>query len=78
VAIDTRNKRSSAIHVSLPWRGQEPAPDGALSQADRQHTGLHYAGIAAGGAAAVVTGRVMGWPGEDTFNGPFVYHDIER
>ena len=48
--MDTRDKRSSAIHVSLPWRGFFPVPDGALSQADRQHVCLMYRGIAAGAA----------------------------
>ena len=52
MAIDSRNKRSSAINVGSPWRGMLPAPDGTLNQADRQHVGLHYSGILAGGAAA--------------------------
>lgn len=47
MAVDTRNKRSSAIQVSLPWRSMLPAPDGAIDQADRQHTALLYAGILA-------------------------------
>jgi hypothetical protein len=66
------------MHVSLPWRGQEPSPDGTLSQADRQHTALHYSGISASGAAAPAGPIVMGWPGQANSNGPFVYHDIER
>jgi len=50
MAIDTPNRRSSAINVASPWRGMLPLPDGAIGQADRQHVGLHYAGILASGA----------------------------
>jgi hypothetical protein len=55
--VDTRDKRSSAIMVGLPFRGQLPAPDaGAEDQGDRQHVALMYRGILAsappvGGAA---------------------------
>jgi hypothetical protein len=51
--IDTRHKRSSAIHVGLPWRGMLPVPDGAIGQADRQHAATFYAGILAGETAEV-------------------------
>lgn len=47
MAIDTRNKRSSAIHTSSPWRCQLPLADGAIGQADRQHTAWIYSGILA-------------------------------
>lgn len=47
MAVDTRNKRSSALLVSLPWRGLLPLPDSSLSQADRQHVAFQYSGIAA-------------------------------
>lgn len=50
MAIDTRNRRSSAINPQCPWRGQWPAPDSALGQADRQHGLWSYAGILAGAA----------------------------
>ena len=46
--LDTREKRASGVHVSLPWRGLLPLPDGTVSQADRQQTATFYAGIAAG------------------------------
>lgn len=55
MAIDTANKRASAIHVSMPWRGMLPLPDGSLNQADRQQTDLMYRGILASGAPVVVT-----------------------
>lgn len=47
MAIDSRDKRASAICVGLPWRVY-PNPDGSLAaQADRQHMGLAYRGILA-------------------------------
>lgn len=49
MAIDTRNKRSSAIAVGSPWRAALPAPDAAIGQADRQHIAWLYAGILAAG-----------------------------
>lgn len=48
MAIDSRNKRSSAINVASPWRSMLPLPDGTIDQADRQHAALHYSGILAG------------------------------
>ena len=59
MAVDTRNKRSSAINVASPWRGMLPAPDGAIDQADRQHVGFNYAGILATSGAAARTGRLL-------------------
>ncbi len=50
--IDTRDKRSSAVHVSLPWRGELPAPDGSLNQGDRQQAAQQYRGINAAPPAA--------------------------
>ena len=50
MAIDTRDKRSSAIFVGQPWRNMLPAPDAAAEdQSDRQHVALMYRGILAGG-----------------------------
>lgn len=54
MALDTREKRSSAISVGLPWRGRLHAPDGAVNQADRQQAGLMYAGILAAGVVIPV------------------------
>lgn len=47
MAIDTRNKRSSALGVNTAWRHMLPAPDGTIAQADRQAVALMYSGIAA-------------------------------
>lgn len=45
MAVDTRNKRSSAINVGLPWRGQWPTPDGAIGAQDRSEILGLYDGI---------------------------------
>jgi hypothetical protein len=46
--VDSRDKRSSALMLALPWRGMLPAPDvGAEDQGDRQHVALMYRGILA-------------------------------
>lgn len=50
--IDTREKRVSAVSVTLPWRGALPVGDGTIDQGDRQQAGLMYRGILAGAAAA--------------------------
>jgi len=42
LAVDTRDKRASVIHVGLPWRGLLPLPDGTVDQGDRVHVGLFY------------------------------------
>jgi hypothetical protein len=48
MALDTRDKRASAINVGLPWRIL-PNPDGlALDQGDRQQVAYIYRGIDAG------------------------------
>lgn len=47
MAIDTRNKRSSAINPQCPWRGQWPNPDSTIDQSDRQHALWSYSGILA-------------------------------
>jgi len=61
--MDTRDKRSSAIHVSLPWRGFFPAPDGALNQGDWQHICLMYRGIEAASGAFPVDDDNLFTPG---------------
>lgn len=45
--MDTRNKRASALGIGLAALVVLPAPDGAISQADRQQTAYSYAGISA-------------------------------
>ena len=50
--MDTRDKRASAIHVAMPWRGLLPLPDGALNEGDRQQSAFLYRGISTGTATA--------------------------
>lgn len=61
MAIDTADKRSSAIETSIPWRGRLPLPDGSVNLGDRQQVALLYRGIVAsgggGGAAELVHAR---------------------
>lgn len=45
MAIDTRNKRASAIALRLPFGRVRPMPDGSLASApDRRQLGASYAG----------------------------------
>jgi hypothetical protein len=44
--IDSRDKRASAPHLGLPWRGHYPTADGAVSALDREFAATYYAGIA--------------------------------
>jgi hypothetical protein len=55
MALDTRDKRASALGVAVATLALVlPNPDGAaLTQADRQHAAFCYSGIA---AAVVVVG----------------------
>ena len=46
MALDTRDKRSSAILLTLPFRAQLPSP-GTLDQGDRQQVAGLYRGILA-------------------------------
>ena len=45
MSIDTAAKRSSALDHEEPWQFGIPLPDGAISQADRQHLAFCYSGI---------------------------------
>lgn len=47
MALDTRDKRDSAIHIGLPWRARFPVPDGSINAGDRLHFARLYRGIAA-------------------------------
>lgn len=56
MAIDTRDKRSGALLVYVPWRGLLPLADGAIGQADRQQVALAYPGILATDIAVAQSG----------------------
>lgn len=53
MALDTRNKRASAVGLALAWRMVLPHPDGTIATADRQQAALCYAGIDADAPTAV-------------------------
>lgn len=53
MALDTRNKRASAIGIDSPWLRVWPNPDGAFDQADRQQIAGKYSGILAGTAVVI-------------------------
>ena len=59
MALDTKQKRSSAIGINLPFVVLFPDPDGAVSQADRQDVGYSYAGILAAGAVIGQISRIL-------------------
>lgn len=48
MALDSRNRRASALGIGLAALVVLPAPDGTITQADRQHVAFCYAGIEAG------------------------------
>ena len=50
MALDNKNKRSSAINASSPWRSRLPFPNGGISAQDRAHA-AYMLYLAAGGAA---------------------------
>ena len=59
MAIDTAQKRASAMLVGLPFRGPLLVPDATIDDSDRAHvaylySGFDYAGDDGGGAATVV------------------------
>lgn len=43
--MDTADKRASAVHIGLPFRGMLPVPDGSIGAGDRAQAGLMYRGI---------------------------------
>jgi hypothetical protein len=47
MALDTRDKRASAVNVSMPWRGLLPEP-GTITGADSYQLAFMYRGISAG------------------------------
>lgn len=42
MAIDSALKRTSAIGISLPFRGRIPFPDGAIGEGDRFALAYYY------------------------------------
>ena len=50
MAIDTRNRRASVVGLAMAITLTLPAPDGTVSQADRQHVAVSYSGVKASAA----------------------------
>jgi hypothetical protein len=44
MALDTANRRYSAVNVGSPWRGILPFPDGDVGYNDRKHVAFLYSG----------------------------------
>ena len=70
MALDTRDKRDSAIGNSLPWRMRYPVPDGTIGKADRRHLAGHYRRA----EVEVVRGPFV-WEAMDSFSPGFVEQD---
>ena len=47
MALDTQQKRMSAMTPGCPWRGPSVLPTGTIGQAQRQATAYLYSGILA-------------------------------
>jgi hypothetical protein len=56
MAIDTRSKRASILGLISGTALTLPLSDGVISQGDRQHVALTYAGLTAGVPPVVVAG----------------------
>jgi len=48
MAIDSRDKRASALNTEMPWDWPSFVPDGTMTLADRQDSQNSYRGILAG------------------------------
>ena len=60
MTIDTAAKRSSALDHEESWQSGIPLPDGAISQADRQHLAHTYSGILVAAVIIVTHGARRG------------------
>ncbi len=61
MAIDTANKRASAISPASPWRGLWPVPDGTVDSGDRAETAYLYRGLHETAPAAAVSSYLPIW-----------------
>jgi hypothetical protein len=61
MAIDTRQKRASAMTVCTCWYPPAVQPDGSFDQADRQNIGWSYTGILAGGPPVSAISQMEPW-----------------
>ena len=62
MALDSKDKRGSAIGFDKAYMRILPNPDGTISQADRQMVGYKYSGIAfTAGGGATGWGMLLSW-----------------
>jgi hypothetical protein len=59
MALDTANKRFSAVNVGNPWRGPTYFPTGTVDASERLAVLWLYSGIAAGAEAPVDVGNAV-------------------
>lgn len=65
MAIDSKQKRMSAINISAPWRGaMVDATEVGFTQGNRQAAAYMYSGILAGGAVAIIADITKQFLGE--------------
>lgn len=65
MALDTRQKRMSAMNLACPWRGPlVNAPDPGFTQGNRQAADFMYSGILASGFISHSTGPDKHFLGE--------------
>lgn len=59
MAVDSRNKRSSATSVLRMWDANAPLADGTIGEYDRLQVAAMYSGISAGAAPTEVLAAQM-------------------
>lgn len=64
--MDTANKRYSAIHTFIPFRGIGTLPTGTITQDQRQALAHLYTGILAGQFVPPVAQTRGGWSAQET------------
>lgn len=68
MAIDSRQKRMSAMNPGCPWRGPlVDATESGFSVGNRQAAAYLYSGIASGEAASVTLMPVLLWKAEGEY-----------
>ncbi len=59
MAVDTKQKRASAIGVRWAWLPILPDADGSVSQADRQDVAFTYTGILSASPVVAAVSKVL-------------------
>lgn len=76
MALDTANKRSSAVHVGSPWRNQFPIADGTIDVNDRAQSANYYSGLT---IAIAGSGGSSGSPARNVYLPPNYWQpDLEH